>query len=105
VVGGAVVGGAVVGGAVVGGAVVGGAVVGGAVDGGAVVGGLVDGGVVLGGGVVPGGWVTRAGGGTPGTATGPDGGVVSVRLIGLMDWISPPTPDTSGTPPPVGVGG
>jgi hypothetical protein len=89
VVGGAVVGGSVVGGAVVGGAVVGGVVVGG-VDGGAVVGGLVPGGVVLGGGVVPGvvvpgGWVTPVGAGTPGTATGPAGGVVSVGLIGLMD--------------------
>jgi hypothetical protein len=107
VVGGSVVGASVVGGAVVGGSVVGGSVVGGGavVVGGAVVGGLVPGGVVLGGGVVPGGWVTPAGAGTPWTATGPDGEVVSVRLIGLMDWISPPTPDTSGRPPPVGVGG
>jgi hypothetical protein len=59
--------------------------VGGAVVGGAVVGGVVVGGAVVGGGVVPGGWVIPAGAGTPGTATGPAGGVVSVRLIGLMD--------------------
>jgi hypothetical protein len=93
VVGGAVVGGAVVGGAVVGGAVVGGAVVGGAVVGGAVVGGDVVGGDVVGGDVVGGAVVGGAvvggdvvgGAGTPGTPTGPAGGVVSVRLMGLMD--------------------
>ena len=98
VVGGAVVGGAVVGGAVVGGAVVGGAVVGGAVVGGAVVGGPVVGGAVVGGGLVPGG------AGTPATAVGPEGGLVSEVEMGLMDWISPPTPATIGKPP-VGVGG
>jgi hypothetical protein len=50
------------------------------------------------GGVVPGG------AGTPGTAVGPSGGVVSVVEMGLIDWISPPTPVTTGNPP-VGVGG
>jgi hypothetical protein len=99
VVGGSVVGGAVVGGSVVGGAVVGGAVVGGAVVGGAVVGGAVVGGAVVGGGLVPGG------AGTPATAVGPDGGVVSAVEMGLMDWISPPRPVTTGRLPPVGVGG
>ena len=108
VVGGAVVGGAVVGGAVVAGAVVGGAVVGGAVVGvavvggvvvvGPVVGGLVVGGLVAGGGLVPGG------AGTPATAVGPEGGLVSEVEMGLMDSISPPTPATIGKPP-VGVGG
>ena len=57
------------------------------------------------GGEVVGGPVDPEGAGTPGTVRGPDGGAVSSRLIGLMDWISPPTPDTSGRPPPVGVGG
>jgi hypothetical protein len=98
VVGAAVVGGAVVGGSVVGGAVVGGAVVGGPVVGGAVVGGAVVGGAVVGGGLVPGG------AGTPATPLGPAGGVVSEVEMGLMDWISPPTPRTTGNPP-VGVGG
>jgi hypothetical protein len=109
VVGGAVVGGSVVGGAVVGGAVVGGAVVGGAVVGGAVVGGVVPGGPVVGGGVEPGGgggWGTPGGAGTPGTGSGPDGGVVSPLVIGLIDWIRPPIPVTTGKlAPPVGVGG
>ena len=110
VVGGAVVGGAVVGGAVVGGAVVGGAVVGGAVVGGAVVGGAVVGGPVVGGGLVPGGPVVGGGlvpggAGTPATPVGPAGGVVSAVEIGLMDWMSPPTPVTTGRFPPVGVGG
>jgi hypothetical protein len=109
VVGGAVVGGAVVGGAVVGGAVVGGAVVGGAVVGGAVVGGAVVGGAVVGGGLVPGGFVVGGGlvpggAGTPATPLDPAGGVVSEVEMGLMDWISPPTPATTGNPP-VGVGG
>jgi hypothetical protein len=62
---------------------VGGAVVGGAVVGGAVVGGAVVGGEVVGGAV--GGAVAPEGAGTPGTVRGPDGGVVSSRLIGLMD--------------------
>jgi hypothetical protein len=109
VVGGAVVGGSVVGGAVVGGAVVGGAVVGGAVVGGPVVGGPVVGGAVVGGGLVPGGVVVGGGlvpggAGTPATPLGPSGGVVSLVEMGLMDWISPPTPVTIGNPP-VGVGG
>ena len=113
VVGGAVVGGAVVGGAVVGGAVVGGAVVGGAVVGGAVVGGAVVGGLVVGepvvggtvvGGTVPGGGLVPGGAGTPATPVGPEGGLVSEVEMGLMDWISPPTPATIGKPP-VGVGG
>jgi hypothetical protein len=89
VAGGAVVGGAVVGGSVVGGAVVGGAVVGG---------GFVPGGLVVGGGLVPGG------AGTPATPLGPAGGVVSEVEMGLIDWISPPTPVTTGSPS-VGVGG
>jgi hypothetical protein len=109
VVGGSVVGGAVVGGSVVGGAVVGGAVVGGAVVGGVVVGGPVVGGPVVGGGLVPGGLVVGGGvvpggAGTPATPLGPAGGVVSEVEMGLMDWISPPTPVTTGKPP-VGVGG
>jgi hypothetical protein len=109
VVGGAVVGGSVVGGAVVGGSVVGGAVVGGSVVGGAVVGGAVVGGAVVGGGLVPGGVVVGGGlvpggAGTPATPLGPSGGVVSLVEMGLMDWISPPTPVTTGKPS-VGVGG
>jgi len=107
VVGGAVVGGSVVGGAVVGGSVVGGAVVGGAVPGGSVVGGAVVGGAVV-GGAVPGGggWGTPGGAGTPGTGSGPDGGVVSSLVMGLIDWIRPPIPVTTGKlAPPVGVGG
>jgi hypothetical protein len=86
----------VVGGSVVGGAVVGGAVVGGAVVGGAVVGGAVVGGAVVGGGGV--------GDGTPGTGFGAVGGVGSVAVIGLMDSISPPMPETSGTPAGPGSG-
>ena len=105
VVGDAVVGAAVVGGAVVGGAVVGGAVVGGAVVGGAVVGGAVVGGAVVGGGLVGGGGLVPGGAGTPATAVGPDGGVVSAVEMGLMDWISPPRPVTTGRLPPAGVGG
>ena len=109
VVGGSVVGGAVVGGSVVGGAVVGGSVVGGAVVGGAVVGGVVVGGPLVGGGLVPGGLVVGGGlvpegAGTPATPLGPAGGVVSEVEMGLMDWISPPTPVTTGKPS-VGVGG
>jgi hypothetical protein len=105
VVGGSVVGGAVVGGSVVGGAVVGGVVVGGAVVGGVVVGGpVVVGGLVVGGGLVPDGGLVPGGAGTPATLVGPDGGLVSVVEMGLMDWISPPTPATTGNPP-VGVGG
>jgi hypothetical protein len=111
VVGGAVVGGSVVGGAVVGGSVVGGAVVGGAVVGGEVVGGPVvggglvpGGGSVVGGGLVPGGWVVPGGAGTPGMPVGPDGGVVSLVEMGLIDSIRPPTPTTTGKPL-VGVAG
>jgi hypothetical protein len=89
----------VVGGSVVGGAVVGAAVVGAAVVGGSVVGGAVVGGAVVGDGVTPGG------AGTPATGSGPVGGVGSSSVMGLIDWISPPTPETSGNPPPVGVGG
>jgi hypothetical protein len=114
VVGGAVVGGSVVGGSVVGGAVVGGSVVGGSVVGGAVVGDSVVGGPVVGGPVVGGfvpvgglvvGGLVPGGAGTPAMALGPDGGVVSSGVMGLMDWISPPTPVITGKPSPVGVGG
>ena len=48
--------------------------------------------------------VGARGAGTPATAVGPEGGRVSVVEMGLMDWISPPTPATTGKPP-VGVGG
>src|SRR5829696_1905525 len=69
----------------------------------AVVGAAVVGGAVVGGGFVPGGLVP-GGAGTPATAVGPEGGLVSEVEMGLMDWISPPTPATIGKPP-VGVGG
>ena len=65
---------------------------------------VVGGGLVPGGGLVVGGGVVPGGAGTPATAVGPVGGRVSPVLMGLMDWISPPTPVTTGKPP-VGVGG
>jgi hypothetical protein len=36
---------------------------------------------------------------------GPDGGVVSLLVMGLMDRIMPPTPETRGRPEPGPVGG
>jgi hypothetical protein len=47
---------------------------------------------------VVGGGLTPGGAGTPGTATGPEVGVVSLPVMGLVDSIRPPTPVTTGKP-------
>jgi hypothetical protein len=71
---------------------------------GSVVGGAVVGGSVVGGAVVGRGRRGRGRGSCPegraprGRPVGPSGRVVSEVEMGLMDWISPPTPVTTGKP-------